>query len=159
MEGKKMYEKIMVPLDGSKLAECVLPHVEAFIEGCHVSKVVFVRVIEPAASFYSGDYPISPDVLKERESDSKTAAKEYLDQVVNRFKPKETEIHSEILVGHVADSLADFSEKNNFDLILIATHGRSGFNRWVRGSIADKVLRGANIPVLMVRAPGSEGGI
>ena len=49
-----MYKKIMVPLDGSKLAECVLPHVEAFIEGCHVSKVFFVRVIEQAASFYSG---------------------------------------------------------------------------------------------------------
>jgi nucleotide-binding universal stress UspA family protein len=65
----------------------------------------------------------------------------------------------EVLVGHVADSLADFSEKNDFNLILIATHGRSGINRWVRGSIADKVLRSANIPVLMVRAPGSQGGI
>jgi len=42
-----MYEKIMVPLDGSELAECVLPHVEGFIKGCHVSKVVFVRVVEP----------------------------------------------------------------------------------------------------------------
>jgi len=154
-----MYEKIMVPLDGSKLAECVLPHVEAFIEGCHVSKVVFVRVVETAASFYSGDYPISPEVLKERESASQTTAKDYLDQVVNRLKHRETEIHSEVLVGHVADSLADFTGKNDFDLILIATHGRSGLNRWVRGSIADKVLRGANIPVLMVRAPGSEGGI
>jgi nucleotide-binding universal stress UspA family protein len=154
-----MYEKIMVPLDGSKLAECVLPHVEAFIEGCHVSKVVLVRVVEPAASFYSGDYPISPDVLKERESDSQTSAKEYLDQIVNRLKPRQTELHSEVLVGHVADSLTDFSEKNDFDLILIATHGRSGINRWVRGSIADKVLRGANTPVLMVRAPGSEGAI
>jgi nucleotide-binding universal stress UspA family protein len=154
-----MFEKIMVPLDGSKLAECVLPHVEAFIEGCHVSKVVLVRVVETAASFYSGDYPINPEVLKERESDSKSSAKEYLDQIVNRLESKDTELHSEVLVGHIADSLADFSEKNDFDLILIATHGRSGINRWVRGSIADKVLRGANIPVLMVRAPGSEGGI
>lgn len=154
-----MYEKIMVPLDGSKLAECVLPHVEAFIEGCHVSKVVLVRVVEPAASFYSGDYPISPEVLKERETDSKTSAKNYLEQIVNRLKPKQTEIHSEVLVGHVADSLTEFSEQNDFDLILIATHGRSGIKRWVRGSIADKVLRGANIPVLMVRAPGSEGAI
>ena len=154
-----MYKKIMVPLDGSKLAECVLPHVEAFIEECHVSKVVFVRVVEPAAAFYSGDYPIRPELLKERESVSKTLAKEYLDQVVNRLKHKMAQLHSEVLVGSVADSLADFSENNNFDLILIATHGRSGVRRWVRGSIADKVLRAANIPVLMVRAPGSEGGI
>jgi nucleotide-binding universal stress UspA family protein len=97
--------------------------------------------------------------LKERESTSKTLAKEYLDQVVNRLKHKMAQLHSEVLVGSVADSLADFTENNDFDLILIATHGRSGVRRWVRGSIADKVLRAANIPVLMVRAPGSEGGI
>ena len=154
-----MYKKIMVPLDGSELAECVLPHVEAFIEGCHVNHFVFVRVVEPAAEFYSGDYPIGPELSKERETAGKRVAKDYLDQVVSRLRHKNTELHSEILVGNVADSLADFIEKNDFDLILIATHGRSGVKRWVRGSIADKVLRSSNIPVLMVRAPGSEGGI
>ena len=154
-----MYKKIMVPLDGSELAECVLPHVEAFIEGCHVSHVVFVRVVEPAAAFYGGDYPISPEVMKEKESASKTIAKEYLDQVVHRLKHTKAQLDSEVLVGSVADSLADFTEKIDFDLILIATHGRSGVQRWVRGSIADKVLRSSHIPVLMVRAPGSEGGI
>ena len=154
-----MYEKIMVPLDGSDLAECVLPHVEAFIEGCHVNHFVFVRVVEPAATFYSGDYPISPEVMKERETAGERMARDYLDQVVGRLEHKSTELHSEVLVGNVADSLADFSEINEFDLILIATHGRSGVNRWVRGSIADKVLRSSNIPVLMIRAPGSEGRI
>ena len=158
-EGNKMYKKIMVPLDGSELAECVLPHVEAFIEGCHVNHFVFVRVVEPAAAFYSGDYPMSPDVVKEKEVAATKAAQDYLNQVLSRLKYDRTELHSEVLVGNVADSLADFSEKNNFDLILIATHGRSGVRRWVRGSIADKVLRSSNIPVLMVRAPGSEGGI
>ena len=59
----------------------------------------------------------------------------------------------------LTEKLIDYAERNDVDLILIATHGRSGVRRWVRGSIADKVLRAANIPVLMVRAPGSEGGI
>ena len=154
-----MYKKIMVPLDGSELAECVLPHVEAFIEGCHVTHFVFVRVVEPAATFYSGDYPISPEVMKERETAGERTARDYLDQVVSRLEHESTESHSEVLIGNVADSLADYSEINKFDLILIATHGRSGVNRWVRGSIADKVLRSSSIPVLMVRAPGSEGGI
>ena len=154
-----MYKKIMVPLDGSALAECVLPHVETLIEGCRVNHFVFVRVVQPAAAFYSGDYPMSPELLKEREIAWKKAAEDYLDQVVNRLKHKSTELHSEVLVGNVADSLADFIEKNDFDLILIATHGHSGVKRWVRGSIADKVLRASNFPVLMVRAPGSEGGI
>ncbi len=154
-----MYKKIMVPLDGSELAECVLPHVEAFIEGCHVTNVVFVFVVQPAAGSYGGDYVVSPEMLKERESASKSAAKDYLNQVINRLKHVGVELQSDVLVGRVADSLADFTEKNDFDLILIATHGRSGVKRWVRGSVADKVLRSSNIPVLMVRAPGSKGGI
>ena len=154
-----MYKKIMVPLDGSELAECVLPHVEAFIEGCQVNHFVFVRVVEPAAAFYSGDYPISPEVMQERETAGEKIASDYLDQIVSRLEHKNAELYSEVLVGNVADSLADYSENNEFDLILIATHGRSGVNRWVRGSIADKVLRSSRIPVLMVRAPGSEGGI
>ena len=149
----------MVPLDGSELAECVLPHVEAFIEGCHVNHFVFVRVVEPVAAFYSGDYPISPEVMKERETAEEKIARDYLDLVVSRLEHESTELFSEVLVGNVASSLADFSANYEFDLILIATHGRSGVNRWVRGSIADKVLRSSNIPVLMVRAPGSEGGI
>ncbi len=154
-----MYKKIMVPLDGSDLAECVLPHVEAFIEGCHVNHFVFVRVVEPATTFYSGDYPLSPEVMKERETAEEKIARDYLDLVVSRLEHESTELFSEVLVGNVASSLADFSANYEFDLILIATHGRSGVNRWVRGSIADKVLRSSNIPVLMVRAPGSEGGI
>ena len=149
----------MVPLDGSKLAECVLPHVEAFIKGCHVNHIVFVRVVEPAATFYSGDYPMSPELMKERETAGEKIARDYLDQVVKSLEPSSAELYSEVLIGNVADSLADYSENNEFDLILIATHGRSGVNRWVRGSIADKVLRSSNLPVLMVRAPGSEGGI
>jgi nucleotide-binding universal stress UspA family protein len=154
-----MYKKIMVPLDGSELAECVLPHVEAFIEGCHVNHFVFVRVVEPAATFYSGDYPISPEVMQEKETAGEKIARDYLDQLVSRLDYENTELHFEVLIGNVADSLADFADDNDFDLILIATHGRSGVNRWVRGSIADKVLRSSHIPVLMVRAPGSEGGI
>jgi nucleotide-binding universal stress UspA family protein len=118
-----------------------------------------VRVVEPAAAFYSGDYPISPDLLKERDLSAKQIARDYLDQIVSRLKDKGVELHSEVLLGSVADSLAEFIEKHDFDLVLIATHGRSGVKRWVRGSIADKVLRASNIPVLMVRAPGSEGGI
>jgi len=154
-----MYKKIMVPLDGSELAECVLPHVEAFLEGCQVNHFVFVRVVEPAAAFYSGDYPISPEVMQERETAGEKIASDYLDQIVSRLEHSSAELFSEVLIGNIADSLADYSENNEFDLILIATHGRSGVNRWVRGSIADKVLRSSRIPVLMVRAPGSEGAI
>ena len=155
-----MYEKIMVPLDGSELAECVLPHMEGLIKGCHVSNVVFVRVAQPPVppSHY-GEVSISPEIYEETESARKAEAKDYLDQIKNRLKYEGTELHSEVLVGGVADSLADYTEKNDIDLIIMATHGRSGITRWVRGSIADKILRSSNVPVLMVRAPGTKGGI
>ena len=153
-----MYEKIMVPLDGSELAECVLPHVEGLIKGCHVSNVVFVRVVEPITAPVGNVY-VGREESRERESTRKSAVKDYLNQIVDRLKHEGTELHSEVLVGRVADSLADYTEKNDIDLILIATHGRSGVTRWVRGSIADKILRSSNAPVLMVRAPGTKGGI
>jgi nucleotide-binding universal stress UspA family protein len=160
-EGSKMYKKMMVPLDGSELAECVLPHAEAFIKGFGVSDVLLVRV-EPPETIYLGEYPIpiDPTILAERESGRKTAAKDYLDQIVKRLKHESTTtLHAEVLVGRVAESLIDYAEQNGVDLILMATHGRSGVTRWVRGSIADRMLRSSNIPVLMVRAPGTKGGI
>jgi nucleotide-binding universal stress UspA family protein len=154
-----MYKKILVPLDGSELAECVLPHVEGFIKGCHVSNIVFVRVVGPPATSHYGEVPISPQIYDETVSAMKSEAKGYLEKIKNRLKCEGTKLYSEVLVGRVTDSLADYTEKNDIDLILIATHGRSGVTRWVRGSVADKILRSANVPVLMVRAPGTIGGI
>ena len=154
-----MYKKIMVPLDGSEVAECVLPHVEGFIKGYHVTNVVLVRVVGPPAAFHYGEVTISPEIYEETESARKSAAKDYLDQIKNRLKHEGTELHLEVLVGRITESLIDYAENNDIDLILIATHGRSGVTRWVRGSVADKILRSANVPVLMVRAPGTKGGI
>jgi len=153
-----MYKKIMVPLDGSELAECVLPHVEAFIKGFNTSDVILVRVVEPERS-YSGEYVISPEMLAKRESETQSSAKDYLDKIVNRLKHEGTALHAEVIVGRVTESLANYAVENDIDLILIATHGHSGVTRWVRGSVADKILRSADVPVLMVRAPGTKGGI
>jgi nucleotide-binding universal stress UspA family protein len=153
-----MYNKIMVPLDGSELAECVLPHLDAFIKGFHLSDVILVRVVEPEI-LYHGDYPIDPEVLAKRGSEMESIAKDYLDNIVNRLKYEGTALHAEVIVGRVMESLADYAMNNEIDLFIIATHGYSGVTRWVRGSVADKILRSANVPVLMVRAPGTKGGI
>jgi nucleotide-binding universal stress UspA family protein len=159
-----MYKKIMVPLDGSELAECVLPHVQAFISGCQVGVIVLVRVVEPAATSYKGAYVTSAEDLakiddntKKIEEERKNNAAEYLKGVVSRLKLDGVKCQTEVLSGKVADSLADYVEANAVDLILIATHGRSGVSRWVRGSIADRILRASRVPVLMVRAPGTMG--
>jgi nucleotide-binding universal stress UspA family protein len=155
-----MFKKIMVPLDGSELAECVLPHVESFITGCKVSAIVFVRVIEPAPM--AGPYATSEldlgkiqEHTKRIEEERKSKADKYLKEVVNRLKQDGVKFQTEILVGKAADSLIDYSEANDIGMILMATHGRSGVGRWIRGSMADRILRASRAPVLMVRAPGT----
>lgn len=153
-----MYNKVMIPLDGSELAECIFPHVEAFIKGFQLTEVVFVRVIEPFKLPTSSGYTRIEQV-KEDELTRQSAAKEYLDQVADRLKHEGILLKKQVLVGKVADNLTDYARKSNIDLIIMATHGRSGVTRWVMGSIADKILRSSNIPVLMVRAPGDVGGL
>ncbi|MBW1769542.1 MAG: universal stress protein [Deltaproteobacteria bacterium] len=148
----------MVPLDGSELAECVLPHVEAFINGFNTSDVHLVCVVE-TEKFYHGEYSMATDLLEKRESETISFTKDYLDKIVNRLKHEGAALHPEVIEGRVTESLTDYAVKNGIDLIIIATHGYSGITRWVRGSVADKILRSANVPVLMIRAPGTKGGI
>ena len=157
-----MYTNIMVPLDGSELAECVLPHVEGFIAECRVNSIVLVRVVEPAPMKFDDTAAISAtsrellvENIRRVEEKRQSAALEYLNSVERRLKQEGVKISAEVLVGGVAESLADYTETKGIDLIIIATHGRSGISRWVRGSIADRVLRFSPVPVLMVRANGS----
>jgi nucleotide-binding universal stress UspA family protein len=153
-----MYKKILVPLDGSELAECVLPHVESIAKGCGVESVVFMRVLDtymPSAAYAY----IGKSQSQEIEKGSEKAAREYLDEVAGRVNLDGVEIQKQLITGRAAESIAEYATKNDVDLIAIATHGRSGPSRWVYGSVADKVLRSSRVPVLMVRAPGCVPGI
>jgi nucleotide-binding universal stress UspA family protein len=152
-----MYQKILIPLDGSKLAECVLPHVEALASACQAKSVIFVRVIEP---FHqpTGDFVMDPDQVKKIESEHKQAAEQYLRKVSAKASLAGASVKTELLFGAPAETLADYATKKQVDLIVIATHGRSGVSKWVWGSVAERILRSACVPVLMVRAPGCVGG-
>jgi len=155
-----MYKKILVPLDGSELAECVLPHVESIAKGCGVASVTFVRVVEPFHMPSGGDGPsFSEEDIKRINSENKAAAENYLTQVASRTNYDGVSIQTKITSGKAAESIAEYATKNDVDLITIATHGRSGISRWAWGSVADRILRSACVPVLMVRAPGCVPGI
>ena len=158
-----MYQKIMVPLDGSDLAECVMPHVEAITTGCKITNVVFVRVVNPihlpASVPARGEFGFSENERRKLEEQHKQTAETYLKQMVANTRLEGAVLGYEVLVGKVADTLAQWAEKNGVDLIVIASHGRSGVSRWVMGSVADRVLRSACVPVLMIRAPGCVSGI
>lgn len=155
-----MYKKIMIPLDGSELAECVLPHVEAFIKGFSIRDVLLVRVIEPVKpdlrvydNIFDEEFiGQAQKIWRDVEKQERTSAKEYLDKVSERLQQKGSTVHPEVLVGDVARKLADYTESNNIDLIIMASHGHSGVKRWIMGSVAEKLFRSVSLPVFMVRA-------
>jgi nucleotide-binding universal stress UspA family protein len=158
-----MYSKIMVPLDGSELAECVLPHVQAITSGCKIATVVFVRVIDPgtvsATLPAQGELGYQEKSRRQREEERKKNAEAYLKKIVDSISIENAVLNYEVLEGRVAETLADWVKKNNADLIVIASHGRSGIGRWVMGSVADRIMRSVCIPVMMIRAPGCVTGV
>jgi nucleotide-binding universal stress UspA family protein len=158
-----VYSKIMVPLDGSELAECVLPHVQAVTTACKLATVVFVRVIDPAKLSASlpaqGELGSQEKNRRKMEVQRRETAEAYLKKIVESTAIENAETHYEVLEGKVAETLADWAEKNKVDLIVIASHGRSGIGRWVMGSVADRILRSVCVPVLMIRAPGCVSGV
>ncbi len=154
-----MYQHIMAPLDGSELAECVLPHVAAIAGGCNVSNVTLVRAITPFHLYAYAEDRLPIKERKRLEAKHVDNAREYLEQVVARLKEKGITAQSKVLFGSEVNELVEYTINNEVDLIVISTHGRSGISRWVWGSVADRLLRACCVPVLMGGAPGCVAGI
>jgi len=156
-----MYKKIVVPLDGSELAECVFPHLETIVKGCQSPEVIVVRTVEPLTVPYGREVAqfTSLEQVEAFETHQKVDAEKYLKEVVARLKKNGVNARAEVVYGKAGESLGDYVTKNDVDLVIIATHGRSGVSRWVWGSVADRLLRSVSVPVLMVRAPGCAPGI
>jgi nucleotide-binding universal stress UspA family protein len=156
-----MYKKIMVPLDGSKLAECVLPHLETIVKGCDSPEVIVVRAVEPLSVPYGREVAqfTSLEQVKAFETHQKVDAEKYLKEIVARLKKTGIKAKAEVIYGKAGEVLSDYANKNDVDLVVVATHGRSGVSRWAWGSVADRLVRSVCVPVLMVRAPGCVPGI
>lgn len=153
-----MYKHIMVPLDGSKLAECVLPHLSSTAKGFQVRKVTLVHVIEPVHRFDEWE-PELPGSAREKliekfKQEDLKEGKNYLDKVTKQLEGEGIRASTEILFGRTEDELVDYVTKKGVDLIIISSHGRSGPSRYAWGGVTSKVLRYANAPILMVRSPG-----
>jgi nucleotide-binding universal stress UspA family protein len=142
-----MYKKILVPLDGSELSESVLDHVIAIATGCQVPKVVLVRVREPLDD--NVRKTLDPEIAVELDQAYHDEAASYLESVAKTLKQKDISLKYRVLEGDPAKEIIEYSKDNNVDLIIMSTHGRSGVSRVVFGSVADKVIRQAEIPVLI----------
>lgn len=156
---------ILVPLDGSELAEAVLPHVEALAKqrGAELVEVVLLSVCEPGGA--SGYYPPSArfetptgavhvmprDFARAQAAKQKMLAKQYLTGVQKRLKDAGLRVRSEVRTGDSANEIIDYASNSPFNLIVMATHARSGFSRWAYGSVTTKVLQGVSSPMFLVR--------
>lgn len=157
-----MYKKIMVPLDGSKLAECVLPHVEKIAASCGTEQVILVSVTERITGYRVMDDPsqllgerLAPEAVGKQEKQ----AQRYLGKIAKTLEAKGIKVLTEVLLGKPAEEITLYAANRGCDLIIMASHGRSGLSRWTHGSVADKVFRASHVPILMVKAPGYVGGI
>ena len=157
-----MYQNIMVPLDGSKLAECVLPYVEKLATCCGTKQVILASVTERIPGYRAiEDYsqPLEERLVSEAVGKKEKQAQRYLGRIAKTLEAKGIKVLTEVLLGNPAEEIALYATNQKCDLIIMASHGRSGPSRWAHGSVADKVFRASCVPILMVRAPGCEGSI
>lgn len=149
-----MYQHVMAPLDGSELAECVLPHVEAIATGCNISRVTLILIVTPLKLYGGIETHISPEDRKQLETDSMKVASEYLEEQAQKLREKGAFVETKVLFGNITEELIEYVSENEVDLVIIATHGRSGVSKLFLGSTAERILRASPVPVLMVHAPG-----
>lgn len=135
-----MYRTLLVPLDGSELAEQALPYVREIAEGFR-SDVTLLTV----CSF--GD-PLKHVLV------------EYLERKAEKLRVSNVKVTATCIEGEAASSILDFADKNKIGLVVISTHGKGGISRWSLGSIATKVVQSSHIPVFLVRSsPQAEAAV
>ncbi|MDY6912041.1 MAG: universal stress protein, partial [Chloroflexota bacterium] len=144
-------KKILMPLDGSTESETVIPYVEQLASKLKAEVILFQTVEQPyhvvtaAETFTKIPFndeevkPILANILK------------YLANMSEAFGGKGIVTRSEVRIGDAGEEIITFADEINADLVAMSTHGRSGVSRWTFGSVADKVLRRGNTPLLLVR--------
>jgi nucleotide-binding universal stress UspA family protein len=142
--------KILAPLDGSDVGESALPYAEALAASSKAT-VNVVQVVSPPGTV-EANLLGGPDWRKFVNA-MRDAGENYLKSIAERFKSKDVKVTYEVLTGDPADKIIEYAADKGVGLIAMSTHGRTGLTRWVLGSVADKVLHGSRIPVLMVRSP------
>lgn len=142
-----MYKKVLIPLDGSPLAECVLGHLMSLAKSGNIGEVILLGVVEipPGWAKEGIDFYAVRDINIEETN-------VYLSQVKEKLvKEGISAVTTSVLVGKPADLINETAKKFGADLILIATHGHTGISKWVFGSVADRVVHYSQIPVMVIR--------
>ena len=141
-----MYKKILVPLDGSNLAEAALPHAQALAKA-EEAEIVILRVPDlPAPGFFSRNPALATKIVEDMEIETD----EYLQEEVDKLSKEGIKVSSLMREGPVPETILAAADEIHADLIAMSTHGRTGMQRWLLGSVADKVVHHAHIPVMLI---------
>jgi nucleotide-binding universal stress UspA family protein len=138
-----MYRTILVPLDGSPLAEAILAEIEKLTAGAAMPRVVLIRVVP--AHHIPGQDAIEWQARMIRR------AEDYIEDLKQRLEAKGLVVDHHVPYGDPATKILEVCELYNYDLIAMSTHGRSGMGRWLMGSVADKIVSHSRTPVLLRR--------
>ena len=146
-----MFKHLLVPLDGSPLAEKALP-ATLEIASRFDSEITLLRVIQPPyvlTNVGGSNYAALFTALRDQAEEE---AKSYLTTQQNSLRQQGYQVHAQMVNGDpIAEIILQVAETTQADMIVMSTHGRGGLSRWVYGSVADRILRHANIPVLLIR--------
>jgi nucleotide-binding universal stress UspA family protein len=150
-----MYNKLLVPLDGSELAECTLEHLRALVTGCKIPEVVLLRVIEPlSGQTVAALAEAGGNLLNELETNQKEEASDYIQKMAAMLQKEGINAKPVLVSGYAAEEILNYAKNNNVDLIVMSTHGRSGIQRWIMGSVTNRVLSHSTVPVLTIIPDG-----
>jgi nucleotide-binding universal stress UspA family protein len=145
-----MYPKVLVPLDGSMLAECALTHVATMVQEGFAREVTLLTVVHIDAP-YSELYGAHFDISKMRKA-YLDAARKYLEKVQARLATEGVTVKTEVVEhDRPAPAITDYAVKHGIDLIVIATHGYTGLKKLMLGSVALSVLHDSRAPILLIR--------
>jgi len=148
-----VYSIILVPLDGSKRAEAILPHVENMAQHYRAA-VVFLHVeVYPTVIGYDSVYPVLDQPAIERQRQEMEA---YLATIQDEFRKNKIAARTRIVQGPVVEAIIDAAEREEADLIAMASHGRTGLPQVFYGSVAAGVLHRVDRPLLLIRSVDSQ---
>ncbi len=142
-----MVQQMLVGLDGSPLAETILPYVTVLAKGVG-AEVTLLHVVHVPEEVQEGErYQIVQPLLQQVD----TQAQDYLGRVAQQLADAGLAVKSQVITGDTAAAIVGYAQQKGMDLVALATHGRSGLQRWFHGSVAEKVLHTTQMPLLLIR--------
>jgi nucleotide-binding universal stress UspA family protein len=149
-----MFDPILAPLDGSQLAECVLPHITAIARSFN-AEITLLRMLEKNQAGVSAQLF---DLLNWQIN--KTQAALYLEKTKARFQTSGLRIRTTVLEGLVAEGITEYAQNQGMKLVILSSHGRNGLTQWGISNISQKIILSAQTSLLIVRAhqPATQPG-